>query len=196
MSVLGDKLKKMFLAGQGIETQSAGNYNPGIGYANNVHKGTDIGVNVGTPITLPQGNWKVEQSYGGDTTNGSLGDWTNGGYGNSVVVRDQNSGETYKFSHLLRPLVQAGQVLTGGQIGLSGSTGNVTGPHVDIETYGQGMGNAFANAVNNASAGKPQVNVASILAKARAQYGNKVLGVSNDPKLLARFANDKRFRII
>lgn len=117
-------------------TQSFGNYNPSTEvFSGGVNSGTDFGVAKGTPISLPKGNWNVLQSYAGDTRNGHIGDNTNSGYGNSVLVRNADTGETMRFSHLSKVGVLPGQSLKGGVVGLSGGTGNATAPHLDLEYY-------------------------------------------------------------
>ncbi|MEU9299919.1 LysM peptidoglycan-binding domain-containing M23 family metallopeptidase [Streptomyces sp. NPDC048269] len=56
-----------------------------------------------------------------------------GAYGNEVII--QHADGTYsQYGHLSQLSVSAGQSVTGGQrIGLSGSTGNSTGPHLHFE---------------------------------------------------------------
>ena len=61
------------------------------------------------------------------------------GYGKYVVIRHDNGLETY-YGHLSERLVQSGEWVEAGQIiGLGGSTGRSTGPHLHFETryYGQ-----------------------------------------------------------
>ena len=56
-----------------------------------------------------------------------------GGYGNLVVIRHDNGLETY-YAHLSRRLVNPGQMVKAGDIiGLGGSTGRSTGPHLHFE---------------------------------------------------------------
>ena len=56
-----------------------------------------------------------------------------GGYGNCVVVRHPNGLETL-YGHLSKINVKHGQQVTAGEvIGLGGSTGNSTGPHLHFE---------------------------------------------------------------
>jgi murein DD-endopeptidase MepM/ murein hydrolase activator NlpD len=121
-------------------TQAFGAYNPSVEVfsGDGINRGTDFGVKEGTPIALPPGKWEVIDAYAGASGSGFIGNKENSGYGNSVLVRNPKTGETMRFSHLSGVNVQPGQSLSGGTIvGLSGSTGNVTGPHLDLE-YKQG----------------------------------------------------------
>lgn len=57
----------------------------------------------------------------------------NGGYGNCVVIRHYNNLETL-YGHLSKINVKVGQVVKAGDvIGLGGSTGHSTGPHLHFE---------------------------------------------------------------
>lgn len=122
-------------------TQAFGNENPDVEVmSGGVNNGTDFGASVGTPVNLPPGQWQVVDAYGADNQSGHIGDSNNSGYGNSVLVKNAKTGETLRFSHLSSERVQPGQVLSGGQIGQTGDTGNVTGPHLDLE-YKNSQGN-------------------------------------------------------
>ncbi|MEU9984458.1 LysM peptidoglycan-binding domain-containing M23 family metallopeptidase [Streptomyces sp. NPDC050856] len=56
-----------------------------------------------------------------------------GAYGNEVVIQ-HSDGNYSQYAHLSSLSVSAGQTVTGGQqIGLSGSTGNSSGPHLHFE---------------------------------------------------------------
>ncbi len=67
-----------------------------------------------------------------------------GSYGNEVVIRHAD-GKYSQYAHLSQLSVSSGQSVTAGQsIGLSGSTGNSTGPHLHFEirtspSYGSDM---------------------------------------------------------
>ncbi len=63
------------------------------------------------------------------------------GYGNLVIVRHENGLETY-YGHLSKREVEAGDWIKAGDVvGLGGSTGKSTGPHLHFET--RYMGHAF-----------------------------------------------------
>jgi murein DD-endopeptidase MepM/ murein hydrolase activator NlpD len=84
------------------------------------HAGIDFVVPVGTPVTTAGPGTVVTAGPGG-------------AYGNQVVIRHEDGVYT-QYAHLSRVSVKAGQTLAGGaQIGLSGATGNVSGPHLHFE---------------------------------------------------------------
>jgi murein DD-endopeptidase MepM/ murein hydrolase activator NlpD len=85
------------------------------------HLGIDIAAGTGTPIYAADGGYVVLS--GRDT-------W---GYGNQVVI-DHGNGFLTRYAHLHKILVQAGQSVKKNQkIGLMGSTGRSTGPHLHFE---------------------------------------------------------------
>lgn len=105
-------------------------------FSGGINYGVDIGTPPNTEVTLPAGKWEIQDAFSGaDPLGGSIGDDTNQGYGNSVVARNAETGETMRFSHLGNVNVEPGQVLEGGVIGTTGASGNVTGPHLDVEYY-------------------------------------------------------------
>lgn len=87
------------------------------------HTGVDIGVPVGTPVLAAASG--VVTFAGGDPSSG---------YGYYAII-DNGDGVSTLYGHLaLPPLLHAGLFLTqGGLIGLSGSTGFSTGPHLHFE---------------------------------------------------------------
>ncbi|MBR1538320.1 MAG: peptidoglycan DD-metalloendopeptidase family protein [Bacteroidales bacterium] len=88
------------------------------------HNGVDIPLRVGDTIRSPF-DGVVRYVGGGKAT---------GGYGNLVVVRHPNGLETY-YGHLSERLVVENDIVAAGEpIGLGGSTGRSTGPHLHFET--------------------------------------------------------------
>lgn len=109
-------------------------------YSKGINRGTDFNTPKGTPINLPQGNWRVIDAFTGATAEGPNNPQRgiNQGYGNSVFVQNMDTGERLRFSHLSKVNVQRGQTLKGGLIGNTGATGNVagkTGQHLDLEYF-------------------------------------------------------------
>ncbi|MEU2155154.1 LysM peptidoglycan-binding domain-containing M23 family metallopeptidase [Streptomyces sp. NPDC019396] len=93
---------------------------PGAMWSSGYHTGLDFIASVGTSV----------KSVGPGTV-ASAG-WA-GAYGNQVVIRHAD-GTYSQYAHLSSLSVSAGQSVSGGQqIGLSGSTGNSTGPHLHFE---------------------------------------------------------------
>ncbi|MDQ3321751.1 MAG: M23 family metallopeptidase [Acidobacteriota bacterium] len=94
--------------------------NPFGGYSYEFHAGLDIGGDMGDVIVAPA-NGVVSKA-----------DWM-GGYGNMVEINHGN-GLTTRYGHLSRIGVRAGDKLQRGQVlGLVGSTGRSTGPHLHFE---------------------------------------------------------------
>ena len=87
---------------------------------NRGHHGVDIRLNTGDPVHCAfSGIVRVAARMGG--------------YGNCIVVRHPNGLETL-YGHLSKINVRPGQTVETGQvIGLGGSTGNSTGPHLHFE---------------------------------------------------------------
>jgi murein DD-endopeptidase MepM/ murein hydrolase activator NlpD len=84
------------------------------------HNGLDFGTPVGTPIKATM-NGKVV--YAG---------WNDQGYGNLVIL--ENGPYRTLYAHLSEVPVSVGQQVSAGSvIGLSGNTGNSTGPHLHYE---------------------------------------------------------------
>lgn len=86
-----------------------------------LHKGIDIAQRYGTPV-VATANGKVSKV-----------DFDNSGYGNYLEIR-HNYGFITLYGHLSRVLATKGQDIVRGQvIGLLGSTGLSTGPHLHYE---------------------------------------------------------------
>lgn len=126
------------IVAHGGVTQRFGNVNPSVEVFNKrgINTGTDFSTPIGTPVAVPPGRWRVVDAFGGAKGHGYIGNNVNSGYGNSVLVVNEDTGEKMRFSHLSRVSVQPNSVVEGGSvIGLTGATGNVTGPHLDLEYY-------------------------------------------------------------
>ena len=90
------------------------------------HQGLDIGLKTGDPIYATfDGKVRVSKAAGD--------------YGNLIVIRHNNGLETY-YAHLSQRDVEVGDwVVAGQQIGLGGSTGRSTGPHLHYEVRYKGQ---------------------------------------------------------
>ena len=107
--------------GQYPITQEYGVVIPGVTYKDRPHTGIDYGCPKGTPI-LASGDGFVKFS-----------DYDNSGYGHLITIQHPDNKVTM-YAHLSQRNVSAGQqVKQGDVIGLSGSTGNSTGPHLHFE---------------------------------------------------------------
>ncbi|MGY0019226.1 M23 family metallopeptidase [Streptomyces sp. YJ-C3] len=95
------------------------------------HTGIDFHAASGTSVHAVGSGTVVEAGWGG-------------AYGNNIVIK-MNDGTYTQYGHLSSIGVSVGQAVTPGQqIGLSGATGNVTGPHLHFEArttpdYGSDM---------------------------------------------------------
>ncbi|MFF4029161.1 peptidoglycan DD-metalloendopeptidase family protein [Streptomyces sviceus] len=89
-------------------------------WSSGYHTGVDFVVPTGTPLKAVGAGTVVSAGWGG-------------AYGNQVVIKLAD-GYYAQYAHLSQLSVSAGQTVTAGQqIGLSGATGNVTGPHLHFE---------------------------------------------------------------
>ncbi len=86
------------------------------------HRGIDIATALGTPVLAADAGTVI-----------SAGWPDNSGYGNRVVIDHHNGYHTW-YAHLSRVDVKEGQsVNRGDRVGLEGSTGRSTGPHLHFE---------------------------------------------------------------
>ncbi|SEC29157.1 M23 family metallopeptidase [Streptomyces sp. TLI_105] len=84
------------------------------------HSGIDFHAAYGTRVVSVGSGTVVEAGWGG-------------AYGNNIVIR-MNDGTYTQYGHLSSIEVYVGQTVEPGQqIGISGSTGNSTGPHLHFE---------------------------------------------------------------
>ncbi|MFH9611809.1 peptidoglycan DD-metalloendopeptidase family protein [Streptomyces sp. NPDC017448] len=92
----------------------------GASWSSGYHTGSDFQAASGTPVLAI-----------GPGTVVSAGN--SGSYGNEVVIKHED-GMYSQYAHQSALNVSVGQTVTGGQqVGLSGSTGNSTGPHLHFE---------------------------------------------------------------
>ncbi len=86
------------------------------------HAGIDLGAPAGAPIVAAATGRVV------------VANW-HGGYGKAVVIEHDGQLQTL-YGHMSEILVQEGQEVKQGEVlGLVGSTGNSTGPHLHFETH-------------------------------------------------------------
>jgi murein DD-endopeptidase MepM/ murein hydrolase activator NlpD len=84
------------------------------------HDGLDVAAPAGTPIRAPAGG--TVRATG-----------PRGGYGNAIEI-DHGGGMTTLYGHASEVRVRPGdRILPGQEIGLVGSTGRSTGPHLHFE---------------------------------------------------------------
>ncbi|MGW1721560.1 M23 family metallopeptidase [Streptomyces sp. NPDC002306] len=89
-------------------------------WSSGYHTGVDFVVPTGTPLKAVGAGTVVSAGW-------------SGAYGNQVVIRLAD-GYYAQYAHLSQLSVWAGQTVgEGRQVGLSGATGNVTGPHLHFE---------------------------------------------------------------
>jgi murein DD-endopeptidase MepM/ murein hydrolase activator NlpD len=89
-------------------------------WSSGYHTGVDFVIPTGTTIKSIAAGTVVSAGWGG-------------AYGNQVVIQHAD-GKYSQYAHMSSLSVSAGQAVTEGQqIGLSGATGNVTGPHLHFE---------------------------------------------------------------
>jgi murein DD-endopeptidase MepM/ murein hydrolase activator NlpD len=94
--------------------------NPFGGSSIEYHKGQDIAAPTGTPVNATADGVVV------------IAGWVKG-YGNGIYI-DHGNGISTRYGHLSRIDVVVGQIIKQGQhLGLVGSTGRSTGPHLHYE---------------------------------------------------------------
>ncbi|WP_030563193.1 M23 family metallopeptidase [Streptomyces aureocirculatus] len=99
---------------------STGYKTGGAMWSSGSHTGVDFHAASGTQVQAVAAGTVVEAGWGG-------------AYGNNVVIR-HNDGTYTQYGHMSSLSVTVGQAVTPGQqIGLSGSTGNSSGPHLHFE---------------------------------------------------------------
>jgi cell wall-associated NlpC family hydrolase len=100
----------------------------GSSWSSGYHTGVDFRAKSGTPVKAVHSGTVVKAGWGGS-------------YGNEIVIKHA-PGVYTQYAHLSSINVKVGaKVSTGLMIGLSGSTGNSTGPHLHFEVRtGSGYG--------------------------------------------------------
>lgn len=90
------------------------------------HQGVDLPLHVGDPVYAAfSGRVRISKYWGA--------------FGNLIVIRHENGLETY-YAHLSKRNFEAGDWVNAGDvIGLGGSTGRSTGPHLHFETRYRGF---------------------------------------------------------
>ncbi|MFD7285372.1 peptidoglycan DD-metalloendopeptidase family protein [Streptomyces sp. NPDC059863] len=92
----------------------------GSSWSSGYHTGVDFSASSGTPVKAVSDGTVVTAGWGG-------------AYGNQIVIQ-HSDGMYSQYGHLSSLEVSAGESVSAGQeIGLSGSTGNSTGPHLHFE---------------------------------------------------------------
>jgi murein DD-endopeptidase MepM/ murein hydrolase activator NlpD len=95
-------------------------YNQSGGMWSHKHSGQDFAVPTGTKVRSVHAGTVVTAGWGG-------------AYGNNIVIKHAN-GTYSQYGHLSKIRVHVGEkVGKGERIGLSGNTGNTTGPHLHFE---------------------------------------------------------------
>lgn len=138
-------------SGEMAMTQAFNQYNPGMGYYGNTHKGEDFAAKPGEQGKTPIGGQVVSNYY-------------DPAYGNTVVIKGlspqeylqlsgqdvanpsfQSEEDAVRLSHLAeRAPFNPGEYVATGSAGLKfGSTGNSTGTHLDIESFPVGSPDDF-----------------------------------------------------
>jgi murein DD-endopeptidase MepM/ murein hydrolase activator NlpD len=116
-------------------TETFGEVQPNVEvFSHGMTTGTGIGVSKGTPLATPPGKWKVVSAYDQAPQKGYIGNGAGDGWGNNVVVQNQQTGESLRYSHLSDVQVAKGDNIDGSRvIGLSGQSGNTTGDHLNLQ---------------------------------------------------------------
>lgn len=91
------------------------------------------GHHTGEDHACPEGAWATAVTWGTVVHAGPATSWGEA-YGNQVIIRTADGRHDYAYCHLSRVLVHEGDRVTPGTLlGLTGQTGNATGPHLHFE---------------------------------------------------------------
>lgn len=149
------------------------------------NSGVDVGVPVGTPVaSVASGRVTASYDIPGYEPRAPHGGLGYRSYGR--VIQVGHGAFSTLYAHLSRRSVGAGTSVAGGQVlGLSGNTGNSTGPHLHFEAHGANPYSFFGGSSNYTGSASGSVNVgkrANPLAKfmdaikAAKGFGSKVGG--------------------
>ena len=94
-------------------------------WSGGVHTGLDFRVPPGTRVYAAASGTIIEAGY-------------EGSYGYRIVI-DHGDGYLTTYNHLSKIFETGGFVNAGTNIGLSGTTGNTTGPHLHLEVMKDGQ---------------------------------------------------------
>ena len=109
-----------------ITSRQGPRVDPVTGETGRGHGGTDIGASYGSAIYAADGGTVIRSGY------------EEGGYGNYIMI-DHGNGMQTLYAHMSAKSVSMGDKVSQGQtIGLVGSTGRSTGPHLHYELYVNG----------------------------------------------------------
>ena len=153
------------------------------------HQGVDLPLKTGDPVYATFcGRVRISQ-------------YNKGGYGNLVIIRHDNGLETY-YGHLSERMVEPGQWVEAGQIiGLGGSTGRSTGPHLHFETryYGQSFDPErlidFKNGMLSRETFLLKKSFFSIYSNAGQDFEDEIANEEQDKKEAAEKAAMKYYKI-
>lgn len=129
-----------------------------------MHKGIDIDLKRGDPVVAAfDGKVRVAKN--------------SGGFGNVVIIMHPNGLETV-YAHLSKIKVKPGQVILSGQpIGLGGSTGRSSGPHLhfEIRYKGQALNPENIVSLNESKTHHPEIIIKNTKHGVCAYPGNSFL---------------------
>ena len=99
-------------------------FHPILGFSR-MHQGVDFAAATGTPVLASAAGRVIQSGWAG-------------GYGNVIHI-DHGKGLVTRYAHLSRLIAKTGQAVGQGQrVGLVGSTGLSTGPHLHYEVWQNG----------------------------------------------------------
>lgn len=132
-------------------SQNFDNYNPGMGYYDNLHKGVDFATNEGDPGTNPVGGQvrsnEYDPVYGYRLKVEGLNLQEYQGLSKEDFIQGKPDEDVVAMNHLQAPAINPrtgqpyapGELMATGEAKLRfGSSGNSDGSHLDMESFAQG----------------------------------------------------------